>query len=194
MNRHGAHLVYSVLERDNRSRIPRIEEHIMYKRLALSLAAASLAAIGLAGCMSSASPQAGGETTAGSAGSSGDALATASTSLGTIVVDGRGMTVYYYDKDTPNETTSTCTGQCIAAWPAVTTTSANPSVTGVTGKVGTINAPGGQKQLTLDGLPLYTYAGDQAAGDVNGQGLQGIWWVVSPDGTKITTKAGGNGY
>lgn len=120
---------------------------------------------------------------AAAAGSS--ALATASTSLGTIVVDGKGMTAYFYDKDPAGAMTSTCTGQCAALWPEITTTSAHPTVTGVTGTVGTIPGVDGAKQLTLDGHPLYTYAADTKAGDTNGQGFGGVWWVVAPDGTEI---------
>jgi predicted lipoprotein with Yx(FWY)xxD motif len=103
------------------------------------------------------------------------------------------MTVYFFDKDKPNSGTSVCTGACAATWPAVTTTSAKPSVKGVTGTVGTITDPEGSKQITIDGRPIYTFAGDSAAGQVNGQGVQGIWFVVSPSGTEITSKAGGSG-
>ena len=44
-------------------------------------------------------------------------------------------------------------------------------------------------QLTLDGLPLYLFAGDKAPGDINGQARQGVWWVVAPDGSKVTRAA-----
>lgn len=121
-----------------------------------------------------------------SSGTMGDAaLGTAESSLGTIVVDGKGMTVYVYDKDTQGTTTSACTGACVTNWPFVTTDSATPTVDGVTGTVGTIDTPDGKKQVTLDGWPLYYYAGDSAAGDTNGQGVGGIWWVLSPAGERI---------
>jgi predicted lipoprotein with Yx(FWY)xxD motif len=61
----------------------------------------------------------------------------------------------------------------------------------VTGTVATITGANGAKQVTLNGLPLYTFAGDSAAGDVTGQGVGKIWWVVGADGTKITSSAGG---
>lgn len=118
--------------------------------------------------------------------SAGDALATADSSLGTIVVDGAGMTVYVFDNDTQGTTASACTGQCLVNWPPVTTDSAAPQVDGVTGAVGTIDTPDGKKQVTLDGWPLYYFAGDSAAGDTNGQAVNGIWWVVSPAGAKIS--------
>ena len=178
----------------------------MYTRLAVALAAATLVGLGLAGCATPAAtsvttPNAA-ATTPAAADSNGDryptrpspsgassadsaSLATATTSLGTVVVDGRGMTVYVFDKDTAGTATSACTGGCATKWPAVTTTSATPQVTGVTGTVATITGADGSKQVTLNGLPLYFYAGDSAAGDVNGQGVGGIWWVVAPDGSKI---------
>ncbi|MGO4385394.1 COG4315 family predicted lipoprotein [Specibacter sp. RAF43] len=120
-------------------------------------------------------------------------LKTASASLGTVVVNGRGLTVYVFDHDQANAGSSTCFGSCIALWPAVTTTEATPRVAGVTGTVGTIIRPDGARQVTLNGLPLYTYAPDAKPGDVMGQGFGGIWWVVAADGTKMTSVAGGGG-
>lgn len=113
------------------------------------------------------------------------ALGTASTSLGTIVVDGAGMTAYYFDKDTAGSGTSACTGDCAALWPAITTATATPQVDGVTAEVGTIPTGDGAMQLTLDGRPVYTYAADAAPGDTTGQGVGGIWYVVAPDGSEI---------
>jgi predicted lipoprotein with Yx(FWY)xxD motif len=125
-----------------------------------------------------------------SSSSSGAAvLATADTDLGTIVVDGTGMTVYVFDKDTPGSGASACTGGCLQAWPPVLTDSATPTVDGVPGKVGTITRDDGTMQVTLAGSPLYLWAGDKAPGDTAGQGVQGAWWVVTPDGTKVTETA-----
>ncbi|KLN33406.1 hypothetical protein ACFVSK_07310 [Cellulosimicrobium cellulans] len=127
---------------------------------------------------------------------SGPALGTADSSLGTIVVDGQGMTVYYYDKDTKGSGTSACEGECAAAWPAVHAASAEPEVEGVTAEVGTITGVDGELQVTVDGRPVYTYAADQAPGDVSGQGVNGVWYVVAPDGTEImdAAPAAGSGY
>ncbi len=112
-------------------------------------------------------------------------LTTSDSSLGEIVVDGKGMTVYLFDSDTQGATTSACTGQCVTNWPFVTTDSDTPSVEGVTAEVGTIDTPDGGKQVTLDGWPLYYFAGDSAPGDMNGQGVGDVWWVLSPAGEKI---------
>ncbi|MGN7701539.1 COG4315 family predicted lipoprotein [Cellulosimicrobium sp. 22601] len=134
--------------------------------------------------------------TTGDGTGSGPALGTADSSLGTIVVDGQGMTVYYYDKDTKGSGTSACEGECAAAWPAVHAASAEPEVEGVTAEVGTITGVDGELQVTVDGRPVYTYAADQAEGDVSGQGVNGVWHVVAPDGTEImdAAPAAGSGY
>jgi len=166
------------------------------------LVVAALATIGLAGCASSGG---GGDTAGGSPAPAATAsptpsagapdLATATTPLGTVVVDSAGMTVYFFDKDTAGSGTSACTGACLANWPPVTTPSTTPTADGVTGDLGTIPTPDGKMQVTLQGLPLYTYAGDKAAGDVTGQGVNNIWWVVSPSGEKVTqAPTSGTGY
>ena len=113
-----------------------------------------------------------------------DGIATASTSLGTVVVDGKGMTAYFYDQDVKGSGKSTCTGGCAAAWPAIESDAAKPTVSGVTGTVGTITGVDGKLQVTVDGRPIYTYAGDSKAGDVTGQGVGGVWYAVNPDGSE----------
>ncbi|MFP3464704.1 hypothetical protein [Leifsonia sp. SIMBA_070] len=137
---------------------------------------------------------------AASGAASGTVLKTGSTTLGTVVVDGKGMTAYVFDKDTPNATSSACTGACASLWPAIETSSDHPTVTGVTGTVGTITGVDGKKQVTLNGLPLYTFVNDKSIGDVTGQAYGGIWWVVGADGAKIagtsssSSSAPGTGY
>jgi predicted lipoprotein with Yx(FWY)xxD motif len=133
-------------------------------------------------------------TGCGSSGGSDDAatspaaavLATADSDLGEIVVDAEGRTVYVFDRDTAGSGTSSCVDSCLANWPAVTADDETPEVRGVSGAVGTIERDDGTRQVTLDGLPLYTYAADSDPGDVTGQGVQGGWWVVAPDGAKVT--------
>ncbi|MBN0038788.1 hypothetical protein JN535_01210 [Cellulosimicrobium cellulans] len=144
----------------------------------------------------SGSTSTGDDSTGDGASGAGPVLGTADSSLGTVVVDGEGMTVYYYDEDTKGSGTSACEGECAAAWPAVHAESAEPEVEGVTAEVGTITGVDGELQVTVDGRPVYTYAGDQAPGDVSGQGVNDVWWVVAPDGTEITdaAPAAGPGY
>jgi predicted lipoprotein with Yx(FWY)xxD motif len=102
-----------------------------------------------------------------------------------IVVDGKGMTVYEFGKDVQGSGASSCSGQCATAWPAVPAGTSTPTLKGVTGTVGTIKGVDGKPQLTLNGSPLYYYAGDKAAGQTSGQGVGNIWWVVSPAGAPI---------
>jgi predicted lipoprotein with Yx(FWY)xxD motif len=152
-------------------------------------AAVAAGVLGLAACGSYSSGSGGGSgaASAGTSSSSSHAvLSTATTSLGTVVVDAHGRTVYVFDKDTAGSGKSACSGDCQNDWPAVTADSVSPAVDGVTGDVGTITRDDGSKQVTLAGMPLYTYEHDSQAGDVNGQGFKGIWWVVAPDGAKVT--------
>jgi predicted lipoprotein with Yx(FWY)xxD motif len=158
--------------------------------------AVALALLALAGCGSS--TYGGGGTAAGTSSSSGASsgasakadLTTAETTLGKVVVDADGRTVYVFDKDAAGSGTSACTAACLAKWPPVVASSGKPTVSGVTGQLGTIKRDDGTEQVTLAGMPLYLYAGDSHAGDVTGQAVGGTWWVVSPSGAKITTAAG----
>ena len=112
-------------------------------------------------------------------------LKTGDSSLGTIVVDGKGMSLYYFTKDTKDTKVSACTGECLAAWPIAVAAGDTPVVEGVTGTVGTIDSPDGQKHLTLNGMPLYYWVKDVKPGDVLGQGVNDVWYVVSPAGEMI---------
>lgn len=155
-------------------------------------AAVALALVALAGCGSSTY---GGSSATGSSSSSASSsaakadLTTAKTSLGAVVVDAQGRTVYVFDKDTAGSGTSACTGACLAKWPAVQAASGQPTGSGVTGKLGTIKRDDGTMQVTLAGMPLYSFAGDSHAGDVTGEGVGGLWWAVAPDGSKVTAAA-----
>jgi predicted lipoprotein with Yx(FWY)xxD motif len=131
--------------------------------------------------------------------SSGAKLATADVgSFGKVIVDGTGRTLYVFDKDTANPSKSNCDGGCAAMWPPVLAGSGTPQVDGVDASlVGTVARTDGSKQVTVAGLPVYQFAKDTKAGDANGQAVGGIWWVVGPDGKKITTQASsgsGGGY
>lgn len=112
-------------------------------------------------------------------------LKVADTSLGSVVVDGNGMTAYMFDKDTQGAAQSACTGACLQNWPPIIVSSDKPVGDGITGELGTIKTADGKMQVTLDGWPLYLFAGDQKAGDVTGQGVQDVWWVVDAAGKKI---------
>ncbi|HEX7095789.1 MAG TPA: hypothetical protein VF183_07885 [Acidimicrobiales bacterium] len=129
-------------------------------------------------------------TTAASAGASttsapatGSATVTvADTELGQVLADGDGMTLYVFTRDTAG--TSNCTGACAQTWPrhAPDAVVAGPGIDA--SRLGTITVDG-VEQVTLDGMPLYRYAADSAPGDVTGQGVGGVWFVVRPDGTLV---------
>ena len=116
----------------------------------------------------------------------GGALATGDSDLGEVVVDAGGRTVYVFDEDVPGSGESACSGACATTWPAVTAGGGAPVADGVVGELGTIERGDGTLQVTLDGRPLYLFAGDAAAGDVTGQGVDGTWFAVGPDGAAIT--------
>jgi predicted lipoprotein with Yx(FWY)xxD motif len=120
------------------------------------------------------------------------------TSFGKVLVDPNGMTLYGFANDSKGH--SACTGSCATYWPPVPGSDAPQSSTAsVTASFGTIKRSDGSSQLTVDGLPVYTYAGDSSAGQANGQGKNlsgGLWWVVSPDGSWVkstsTSSSGGS--
>lgn len=115
-------------------------------------------------------------------------LGVAGSPLGQIVVDGQKMTAYYFTKDTPGSGKSACSGKCLQAWPPITTASDTPRLDGVTAKVGTITLADGSRQVTVNGRPIYLFVKDTKPGDVLGQGVNKVWYVLAPDGTMITTQ------
>jgi predicted lipoprotein with Yx(FWY)xxD motif len=106
---------------------------------------------------------------------------------GTFLVDGRGRTLYLFRKDQGPR--SRCAGACAQDWPPVTT-SERPEAEGGAKQsmLSTRRRRGGAKQVVYNGHPLYRYAGDTAAGQTNGQGLNAFgarWYVVSTSGRAI---------
>ncbi len=132
---------------------------------------------------------------AASGGDGGATLTTTGSDLGEIVVDADGRTVYVFDRDEPGSGESACTAECLEQWPPVVTDDDSPTADGVDGELGTIEREDGTLQVTLDGAPLYLFAGDGGPGDVTGQGVQDVWWVVGPDGQEVTkAPAGGSDF
>jgi predicted lipoprotein with Yx(FWY)xxD motif len=119
-----------------------------------------------------------------SAEASGEAaVVTADSDFGAILTDAAGMTIYFFANDT--EGTSNCEGDCLANWPPVEAEDSPAAGEGVTAELGTIERSDGTRQLTVNGFPAYYFANDAAAGDVNGQGVGGVWWVFGADGEHI---------
>jgi predicted lipoprotein with Yx(FWY)xxD motif len=179
---------------------------IRSKRLA-SLAAATavaLSAVAVAACGSSSSNKqatTGGAPAASAAPSSTSApsgtIDLAKSSLGPILVNSQGRTLYLWQADTG--TKSTCTGACASAWPPLVTTGKLSAGGGVRSSLlGTTKRANGTEQVTYDGHPLYLFAGDTASGQTNGQGSTGfgaLWYVLSPGGSPLmgaTASTGGS--
>ncbi len=117
-----------------------------------------------------------GATTAGQ-----PTVGTATSSLGVILVEGQGHTLYALTMDSPG--VSTCEGNCLQNWPPLMANGTPTVGDGVQAALlGTITRSDGGTQVTYNGKPLYTYAGDLAAGDLTGQGKGGVWFAVTAAG------------
>jgi predicted lipoprotein with Yx(FWY)xxD motif len=104
--------------------------------------------------------------------------------LGSFLVDDKGMTLYLYTKDVPN--TSNCYDKCATAWPPLLTTGNPVASDGVdVSKFSTTTRKEGTMQVTYNGWPLYYFAKDKKPGDVTGQNVGSVWFVISPEGDKV---------
>ena len=151
----------------------------------LSLAALALAAAGtLAAC--------GGNSGYGSDGSNpppstgAPTIEVSSTSLGDVLTDGSGRTLYLFTHD--SGASSACDSGCVSVWPPLTGTPTAGSGAD-SSLLGTITRSDGSTQATYAGHPLYYYSGDSGAGDVNGQEIQDSWYVVNASGEEVEGEA-----
>jgi predicted lipoprotein with Yx(FWY)xxD motif len=113
------------------------------------------------------------------------------TSLGTILVDGKGRTLYMYEKDKGQSGKSACEGPCAKEWPPFATTTTPTAGSGVKSEwLTTTTRSDGSKQVVYNGWPLYYYAKDTSPGDMKGQGITSFgapWYVIGADtGAPIT--------
>lgn len=141
-----------------------------------SLVAATVAAVGVAGC----------------AGHGRTVIDTRDVgSLGSILTTSSGMTLYMFPPDAERQVT--CVNACALDWPPLTVPrggdpSAGPGVD--QHLIGTVaNPAGGPRVITYDGWPLYTYRDDPSPGVASGQGVYlngGYWYVMSPSGQPLT--------
>jgi predicted lipoprotein with Yx(FWY)xxD motif len=109
--------------------------------------------------------------------------ATTSEQIGTFLTDGDGMTLYMFTKDSNRK--PTCLGDCATTW--------RPLLIASPGKIypnnvdpqaiGYVERPEGTCQVTINGQPVYYFSGDKAPADINGQGVKGTWFAVTPTGT-----------
>ena len=122
-------------------------------------------------------------TTASGGAEAGDAdLGIATTDLGDVLVDAGGMTLYVFTPDAQGD--STCLEGCADRWPPVPEASTvgaglDPAL------LGTTTRPDGDVQATYGGWPPYRFATDEAAGDVAGQGVGDVWYVLDVTGAPV---------
>jgi predicted lipoprotein with Yx(FWY)xxD motif len=105
-------------------------------------------------------------------------------SLGPILTDQNGRTLYAFTHD--KGAASTCTAGCIATWPALI--SRGPAGVGSGAQASLLSQTTraeGTTQATYNSWPLYYYVGDQAPGDVDGEGSGGVWFALGPDGKLV---------
>ena len=169
----------------------------LFAGAAIASLALFAAACGSSGSGSaSASPPA---TTAKTASSA--TVSVANSNLGNVLVDVHGRTLYQFGADMG--TTSACSGACATNWPPLVATGAATVGNGAKASLlGASTRSDGTQQVTYDGHPLYTFAGDKKAGDTNGQGVNafgGIWHALTATGNQATATTtapsrGGYGY
>ena len=111
------------------------------------------------------------------------------TSVGTIVVNGRGFTVYVFTKDGRNRDVCASIPGCPSTWPALRTSGKALAGRGVKASlIGTITLKNGTKQVTYAGHPLYTYSGDSGPGQtsyVDFPEFGGNWPAVNAAGKEV---------
>lgn len=98
--------------------------------------------------------------------------------VGAYLVDTKGMALYWFKKDAPGK--SACAGPCVEKWPLYHRDAVKAPEGVKAEDFGTITREDGKKQTTFRGYPLYYWAGDKAAGDTAGQGVNNVWYVVDP--------------
>lgn len=120
----------------------------------------------------------------GATDAAGTDVAVAETSLGEVLVDGDGMTLYMFDADEAGA--PTCYDACAQAWPPLIVDDDPVAGAGVDAALlSTTARDDGSQQVTYAGWPLYHWAGDSSPGDVDGQAVDDAWWVMTADGDVV---------
>jgi predicted lipoprotein with Yx(FWY)xxD motif len=154
----------------------------------IPLAALAIAACGGSSAATAASPP---KTSTGASATVG----AANSSLGSILVDSTGRTLYLFKAD--SGTKSACTGACATAWPPLLAKGNPTAGTGLTAsKLGTITRAGGKRQVTYNGHPLYLFIKDRKPGQTTGQGVTAFgapWFALSSAGNQASAPASSSG-
>ena len=120
----------------------------------------------------------------------GSTVGMTTASLGSVLTDSKGNTLYILTSD--HGSTTACDSVCLHYWVPVTAAGTPVAGSGVTAKLGSDMEANGTHQLTVNGALVYTYVGDHGAGQVSGQGVKsngGTWWALTPTGAWITGAA-----
>lgn len=105
---------------------------------------------------------------------------------GDILVGPDGMTLYNFDADEQGAGESSCDDDCAEDWPPLTVTDEPVAGDGVTAELTGFDRGDGETQVAANGWPLYYFTPDDEPGDATGQGVNDVWWVLDPDGIRIT--------
>ena|SRR5437588_3672317 len=173
-----------------------------YMRRSILIALALLVAMLVAACGNNTNTgSGGGRYGGGSSGSTptasaGNTITTATATINgkseTVLTNTKGLTLYYRTSDTA---TSVCSGGCAQAWPPLLMTgSAMPTSASTLPGTLTVSMNANGEQVEYNGHPLYTYSGDSASGQTNGEGFGGVWFVVPTDLSPSSGTPTGGGY
>lgn len=105
--------------------------------------------------------------------------------FGDILVGPDRLTLYMFDEDERESGESACYNGCAENWPPLVIEGEPVAGDGVTAPLTTFERADGSRQVAAHGWPLYYWIGDEGEGDVNGQGVNQVWWVLGPDATEI---------
>ena len=109
------------------------------------------------------------------------------TSSGPVLAAASGRTLYVFVDDLLTRAPSACTGDCAHDWVPMPARGRITVSGGVSGRLGTIVRSDGERQLTMDGRPLYLFSGDKAPGEIRGNGVGNLWWAMTPSGLTATS-------
>ncbi len=144
-----------------------------------------LAAIVLGACGPPAAQQGSAEQAAEQTTGSSASVRVADSPLGQILTNAEGFTLYAFDNDEATRPESSCSGDCAVTWPPLVI-EGSPTGDGIDAALlGTAPREDGTIQVNANDWPLYTFSGDQAPGETNGQGIGDVWHVVGTDGKPI---------
>jgi predicted lipoprotein with Yx(FWY)xxD motif len=114
-------------------------------------------------------------------------VALRSTTLGSVLVDARGRTLYVFEED--RKGMSACDTSCVKFWPPLVSRAAPRAGKGVhKSLLATIRRQDGRRQVTYAGRPLYTFVGDKTAGQTSGEGLTNFgaeWYALAASGRTV---------